>query len=1593
MKISKKLISALLALVMLLTMPVVHADATRVQVDLIGLYAGADGLYQPVPLSGMFRIMQQGSLAAVVDANADGSKPVNVPSGGAILLVPVVETMPEGVLVEKAGYSVLIQEGETNVVTIHAFAAAGLFTVAAGKQASFTLTDENGREALSFKTDANGDYALQTAIPAGMYTLTMTSPKNGWEPKTVEIVTYTGEQSILHIDADYVYTTPAPVIVTPDPTAEPTEILLHTPASTAEPTAVQTETPAPTAEPTAVQTATPEPTATPTAVPTATPEPTVKGGQLTLEATGSAVEVNFTISGENLPTYTGVLSSAQPSVISDMAPGSYTVTLHLPEDVLLTRLLTYDMIQRGEPSWGVGIEPDCDFKYTVELTRTGGVKIPLTNVSAATAEANGPRGSSTGAAADGALTVNNLVPDEYTLRIHLPAGRYLAAGESENYEFIANEDGTVTAETVCYIRSGVTTNLPGIIRDINGSASGRVSDVDGRYLANITVDIYGESGERVLSVVTDANGQWFVPELVYGVYTLRYNTDEDLLLHDQTITINDAAPAAYVQANAAHPARITVHAFVDANENGSRGGSEKDASGVLVQLIAADHSVAAQATTGSNGEATLEAPAGQYRIRATAPEGYGFSVQGEEVGKNHSIMPAGAANTQTSASIHLEGEKTMEVGIGLKEYSSVSGTYWHDANADGIWQQDEPGIPGARVTLHGLRNGMDYETFTDENGRYVFAAVANGSYQMTHYVPEGYVFTVKANGDIEKRSRLTTEKESSDVEKIEVSKEGVKIADHNIGFISSIEITGVCFMDANYNGMYDEGEPTIPGVQIKLSRQSNNVALQELESGADGSYRIIKQRGSTFGLRVLLPEGYTFTKLGDGEMGNRFDENGGKRERKIGDIELADGESTNIMIGAIRYGSITGVIYYDNDFSGDWKSGEPVAQDMTISLYNAAGERVGQTKTNNRGVYAFRELAPGMYTLRCEPAKGYAFTVQGKGSIMKNLTDGAGESIVIDATHGDAVTGKNIGMIKPATVSGKLFADTNDNGRMDGGEKGLEGAVVKVMTEQGEAAAITIGKSAEFSFNALMPGTYYLRYELPEGGVFAKAVSGGNTFDTAESAAATDWFTLNVGGHYDAPLCGALDLGRIAGYAYNDVNGNGELDENENFASGMTITLTPGRSDLQQQTVTTGPDGSFGFFGLRPDTYTLTVDCPGGSVLSRVHGVSLPLKQGKNVQTVSLTVGMGSRWENQLLGCVMPSTWSGAAYYDENDNGVLDAGEAPAAGETIWLVDAQTGDQLIAATTRADGSFTMEGIAPGSYQLSFPMAEGLRVPRNAGTFTLAGDALVTAPINVTASSDFTGAQLLLVRETSLAGQVWMQQKEQVTPIAGAAIRLLNMAGDTLQETTSGQDGAYRFDGLMPGDYRIDVTVPDDHATVKDGDALLRENGRGSILSRTNGTWGKSGVITVKMAQHQLNLDIGAVLPGRLGDRVWLDENRNGLQDGDEGGIPGVLIELLVDGEVVASATSDQYGYWLFTNLYPTEYIIRATYPAEVVPTMLRTDIGLIVSVLQENGLSIPVMVPSDGRNYNADLGFQLVEEGKFPAGYGEGETQNWNYKK
>ena len=460
-----------------------------------------------------------------------------------------------------------------------------------------------------------------------------------------------------------------------------------------------------------------------------------------------------------------------------------------------------------------------------------------------------------------------------------------------------------------------------------------------------------------------------------------------------------------------------------------------------------------------------------------------------------------------------------------------------------------------------------------------------------------------------------------------------------------------------------------------------------------------------------------------------------------------------------------------------------------------------------------------------------------------------------------------------------------------------------------------------------------------------------------------------------------------------DHNGDGVKKKKEEAAEGLTVTLTPSRDELEKITVTTGKDGTFVLDNLRPDKYKLTVSCGKGYVLSRTDSVDLPLTAGKNKQTVSLNVAMGAEWKEQKLGIVIPASVSGRLWLDENNNGLFDAGEATPEGYEVTVTDDRNGKVFDTLRTDGEGRFATSGLIPGSFTLSFPLDERT-VSAKAGNsdFSESGGKLVLSGLELAESEYREGLMLGIVRYTAIGGSVWIDRGDKVEPLSGAEITLKNEKGKTLRSVSTTENGTYKFDKLMPGAYRLEAQMPEGCVIIEPGDRRLGGD-QISVLTETLNRTGSSDLIHLKMSKDRLKMNIGCVLPGRIGDFCWLDLDGDGLQGMNEPGIPGVEIELLRDGETVTKTVTDQYGFYRFNDLYPAVYTLRVTPPEEVKPTRYRTDIRMIASVLKETDgqtcESAEIQVESDKANYNADIGFVCRRSGVMPAGVGEGKKQDW----
>jgi hypothetical protein len=89
---------------------------------------------------------------------------------------------------------------------------------------------------------------------------------------------------------------------------------------------------------------------------------------------------------------------------------------------------------------------------------------------------------------------------------------------------------------------------------------------------------------------------------------------------------------------------------------------------------------------------------------------------------------------------------------------------------------------------------------------------------------------------------------------------------------------------------------------------------------------------------------------------------------------------------------------------------------------------------------------------------------------------------------------------------------------------------------------------------------------------------------------------------------------------------------------------------------------------------------------------------------------------------------------------------------------------------------------------------------------------------------------------------------------------------------------------------------------------------------------KTPVINLSAGENDMTWDAGINNPaapiGALGNYVWYDQDKDGLQDPNETGVPGVTVTLYnASSTPIRSAITDQNGFYSFPNLAPGSYMV------------------------------------------------------------------------
>jgi len=710
--------------------------------------------------------------------------------------------------------------------------------------------------------------------------------------------------------------------------------------------------------------------------------------------------------------------------------------------------------------------------------------------------------------------------------------------------------------------------------------------------------------------------------------------------------------------------------YRDENVNGTYdSGTDTLLENVTVELLSGNGlTVLATTTTNALGEYRFSGlPEGDYIVRVTTPDDHVSTIDTFDVDDNADpdentddndngigIGPATVVNVQSGVLTMTAGQGTGgSAGAANNVVTQNSGTtydptldfgftyayalgnrVWFDTNNDSqIGFGTEVGVDGVTVELYAA---SDLTTLLATD------TTANGGYYLFDYLTAGdYVVAIPASN-----------------------------------FAASAVLEGY-WSSATYRDTsvpYDILETAAPDPDDDVDSDDNGT-LQN--SGVFS--------GAVVSLPVTLGPGIASEPNGETDLdgGSQGDQPNGRA-------------NMTVDFGFYKV-SVGNLVWADADRDGEYDSGEPLLQGVTVNLYAQDGTTlIATTTTDIDGVYAFDGLPEGTYVISVIAPAGTFSTIDsfdqddsddpnentddndngvglGGGEVFSNpvtLTpgdDGAqNENDVDDATGTTYNPTLDFGFTPVYSLGNRVWYDTNNNRAIDfANELGIDGVRVQLFDTSGNEIEVgldgILGTADDASGGMLTDnGGYYLFNGL-EAGEYVVVLPASNF---AGGAVLEGYWSSGTTRNNDASL---------TEISAPDPDNDVDSDDNGTFQTGGTFA-----GAVVSLPVTLGPT-----FNEPLNESDLDATLSGN-------------QQGQPDAQANMTVDFGFytiRLGNQV--------WN-----DLDNNGLLDGAEAGINGVTVelWSADGLT---LLATTTTQtagadDGVYTFTGLPQGNYIVRLP---------------------------------------------------------------------------------------------------------------------------------------------------------------------------------------------------------------------------------------------------------------------------------------------------
>ena len=164
----------------------------------------------------------------------------------------------------------------------------------------------------------------------------------------------------------------------------------------------------------------------------------------------------------------------------------------------------------------------------------------------------------------------------------------------------------------------------------------------------------------------------------------------------------------------------------------------------------------------------------------------------------------------------------------------------------------------------------------------------------------------------------------------------------------------------------------------------------------------------------------------------------------------------------------------------------------------------------------------------------------------------------------------------------------------------------------------------------------------------------------------------------------------LTGIVFHDADLNGTQGAGEAGIGSVRVDLYDSTGTTLIASTTTNAGGSYSFTNLTAGNYRVVETDLAGYVSTTPNSVSATVTAGS-----STTVNFG----DYKLPTGTPSSISGVAFHDANENGTQDTGEAPLSGVTIQLRNS-AGTMIATTTTNTSGAYSFSNLTAGLYTVT-----------------------------------------------------------------------------------------------------------------------------------------------------------------------------------------------------------------------------------------------------------------------------------------------------